>query len=127
MSDNPLFKKLRILSDQKVLILHAPDGYLASLGDFPSGTEVDTEVKGTYDLMHAFFTHATALEDQIGDLKAALIDDGILWISYPKQSAKQETDLNRDILRESLAGKDLKAVSLVSIDEVWSAMRFKGI
>jgi hypothetical protein len=53
--------------------------------------------------------------------------DGILWISYQKISAKQDGDLNRDILRELLAEHNLKAVSLISINDVWSAMRFKRL
>ena len=127
MPDNPLFKKLRLLPDQRVLILHAPGGYLASLGEFPPGTIVETEIKGQFDLVHAFYTHAQPLEEQIDDIKSALIKERILWISYPKQSAKQETDLNRDILREAMIASDLKAVSMVSINDIWSAMRFKQI
>ncbi len=125
MGENPLFKKLRILPNLSVLILHAPDTYLSSLGDFPPGTKVDTEISGQYDLLHAFFTQRTALQDEIESLKAAINRGGILWISYPKQSAKQDTDLNRDILRQLLAAEELKAVSQVSIDQIWSAIRFK--
>ena len=55
------------------------------------------------------------------------MDGGILWISYPKQSAKQDTDLNRDILRESLLNQSLKAVAQISIDDTWSALRFKTL
>jgi hypothetical protein len=127
MSQDPLFKKLRILPRQDVLILHPPDGYLEALGDFPEDTRVATGISGQYDLVHAFFTHNRPLDDQIGQIKSALQEDGILWISYPKQSARQDTDLNRDILRRYLAGKGLKAVAQVSIDETWSALRFKRI
>lgn len=74
-----------------------------------------------------FFTQALPLDTQINELKSALLENGILWISYPKQSAEQETDLNRDILRELLAGKRSKAVSRVSIDDTWSALRFKRL
>ena len=48
---------------------------------------------------------------QIEDIKTALVDDGIMWISYPKQSAKQESDLDRDILRDILVDQGLKAVA----------------
>jgi hypothetical protein len=78
-------------------------------------------------LIQAFFTHAVLLEEQVAQLLAALKAGGILWICYPIQSTKQDTDLNRDILRENLTGRDLKAVSLVSIDNIWSAMRFKQL
>ena len=127
MTETPLIKKLRILPDQKILILHAPQGYLESLGEFPPGIEADTQVKDTYDLVQVFFTQSAALEDEIDGLKAVLKDTGILWLCYPKQRAGQETDLNRDILRTKMTPFGLKAVSLVSVDSTWSAMRFKRV
>ena len=78
MSDNPLFKKLRLLPDQKVLILNASQGYLDVLGEFPAGTAVDTEAKGRYDLVQIFFTRSARLEEQVNGIKAALDDKGNL-------------------------------------------------
>lgn len=125
MSDNPTLKKLRIKPDQKIAVINPPAGYLNALGYLPDGVLVDSELVGRYDLIHAFFTHFQELGMQIEDIKTALVDDGILWISYPKQSTKQESDLNRDILRDKLAEKGLKAVAQISIDDTWSALRFK--
>ena len=127
MSDNPLLKKLKIKPDQKITVINPPAGYLNALGNFPDRVLVDSELVGRYDLIHAFFTHFQNLEMQIEDIKTALVDDGILWISYPKQSAKQESDLNRDILRDKLADQGLKAVAQISIDDTWSALRFKTL
>ena len=64
---------------------------------------------------------------QIEDIKTALVDDGIMWISYPKQSAKQESDLDRDILRDNLVDQGLKAVAQISIDDTCSSLRFKTL
>ena len=127
MTDNPLLKKLRIKPDQIFAVLHPPAGYLNSLGKLPDGVLVDSELVDRYDLIHAFFAHFQELEIQIEDIQTALVDGGILWISYPKQSAKQDTDLNRDILRESLLNHSLKAVAQISIDDTWSALRFKTL
>jgi hypothetical protein len=95
------------------------------LGDLPDGVVLDQELNGMYDLIHAFFKQMSVLDTQIVELKSALVESGILWISYPKQSAKQDTNLNRDILRELLLKKGLKAVTQISIDDTWSALRFK--
>jgi hypothetical protein len=48
-----------------------------------------------------------------------------LWICWPKGSAHVPTDLNRDILFRHAQSYGLQVVSNVSIDEVWSALRFK--
>ncbi|HXW36977.1 MAG TPA: hypothetical protein VEJ36_03630 [Nitrososphaerales archaeon] len=52
--------------------------------------------------------------------------DELAWIAYPK-AGKLDTDLNRDRLRE-LAGKfGVNSVRLVSLDDTWSAMRFRPV
>ena len=125
MTENPLIKKLQIKPGHKIAILNSPPGYLSSLSGLPEEVTPDLQLNGEYDLIHAFFTQLSVLESQIDGLKSALVENGILWISYPKQSAKQNTDLNRDILRKNLMNQDLKAVSQISIDDTWSALRFK--
>ena len=127
MGEKPLFKKLRILPGQKILLFHAPDNSQEQLGDLPEGTRVETNSRGTYDLVQAFFTQPADLAAQVDEIKAALVENSILWVCYPKQSAKMESELNRDTLREQMAEQNLKAVSLVSVDATWSAMRFKQI
>lgn len=51
--------------------------------------------------------------------------DALLWIAYPKGGAKADTDLNRDILLNAVSQHNLSGVTLISLDEVWSAMRFR--
>ena len=52
--------------------------------------------------------------------------DKLAWIAYPK-AGQLGTDLNRDLLRESLTQAGIQPVRQVSIDEVWSALRFRSV
>ena len=54
-------------------------------------------------------------------LSRPLSPTGIAWISYPKGSSKLQTDLTRDKGWEPLQGSDLMWLSLVSVDDTWSA------
>jgi len=47
-----------------------------------------------------------------------------LWVAYPKGN---RTDINRDSLWPILAEYGMRPVAQVSIDEVWSAMRFRPL
>jgi|SRR5690606_17168830 len=48
----------------------------------------------------------------------------VTWMAYPK--AKQlGTDLNRDILWQTMQPHGIEPNRQISIDEVWSAMRFR--
>jgi hypothetical protein len=51
----------------------------------------------------------------------AIKEDGLLWISYPKKTSKIKTDIGGDVMTH--AGYD--GVSLISINETWSAIRFR--
>ena len=47
---------------QRIIILHAPDGYDATLGILPDGVEVAHEVDGIFDLIQYFVTERAAYE-----------------------------------------------------------------
>jgi hypothetical protein len=127
MSNTDLQKKLRILGDQHIALLNAPKGYLSRLGSLPKNVELQFKLEGATDLdiVHAFYTQMSQLQSEASSLVQAFRDDGILWISYPKLSAKTDSDLNRDLIWKEMVEFGVKAVAQISIDDVWSAIRFK--
>ncbi len=126
MSENEILAKLRVKSGQRAIILGAPESYGPVLAALPQGVEVASALEGQFDFIHYFVAQKAEVERKVPQLKAAMKPGGILWISYPKGSAVP-TDLKRDILREVVEGFGLKAVSMVAIDDVWAAMRFKSV
>jgi hypothetical protein len=115
----PTLKKLRYRPGMKVAVTGAPAGFEAEL----AGAGV-TRGRTALDLAQAFFTRTSELERALPRLRASLAAGGILWLCYPKGKALG-TDLDRDVVRETAARHRLRAVSLVAIDEVWSALRVK--
>jgi hypothetical protein len=55
---------------------------------------------------------------------AAARADRLPWIGYPK-GGQLGTDLNRDRLAAALALRGVQPVRQVSIDDTWSALRFR--
>lgn len=53
--------------------------------------------------------------------------DSVLWFAYPKGTSKIKTDINRDIIRVSGEEYNITTVAAISIDETWSALRFRPI
>lgn len=125
MAINPLIKKLRIKAGLRMIIVNAPGGFKEELGKIPDGVKLAKKLEGKFDLVLLFAKNSQELQRLFPKAKRALKYDGIFWISYPKKSAKVETDLSRDILWELLEDKGLRPVSAVSINTVWSAMRFR--
>lgn len=121
----PLVKKLKLRPGRRALILNPPTGYLDLLGDLPGDVELSEVAEGTFGFVHLFVRDSTEL-DELGPVALEAIEyDGVLWISYPKKSAKVPTDLSRDTLWELMAGTGLRPVTQIAIDDVWSALRFR--
>lgn len=121
-----LTKKLRLQPGQRVLLLNAPRGYLDLLGDLPDGASLDMTPDGdTYDFVQAFVDSIAELERLARSAIDASSYDGILWFSYPKKSSKVKTDISRDVGWDIVANAGLRPVMQVSIDETWSALRFR--
>jgi len=53
--------------------------------------------------------------------------DSVLWFAYPKGASKIKTDINRDTIRVNGIEYGIKTVTAISIDDTWSALRFRPI
>ena len=53
--------------------------------------------------------------------------DSVLWFAYPKGSSKIKTDINRDTIRVTAEEFCITTVAAISIDDTWSALRFRPI
>ena len=71
--------------------------------------------------------HYKVLILQLPKLKAVLTAKVFLWITYPKGTSKVKTDVNKDKIAAFAKTLGLQAISMVSIDETWSALRLKII
>ena len=71
-----------------------------------------------------FAAKAADVDRGLDRFRAAALADGIAWIAYPK-GGQLGTDLSRDVLWQRLRPEGVTAVRQVSIDSVWSALRFR--
>src|SRR6185436_2855428 len=115
-----LAKKLKLKPGARAAVVGAPEGYLERLGQ-PAGTTVGTMLDGPLDWIQVFVADSAELAAVVPGITKAVAPDGLVWISYPKGSSKRQTDLTRDRGWEQLEGSDLMWLSLVSVDDTWSA------
>lgn len=127
MAISALAKKLRLQTAGRALVLNAPDGYREMLGEIPEEITIDSEISGKYDFAQLFVKDKNELDLYIDQILQVIEYDAVLWISYPKGSSGVKTDLNRDKLWKALGDKGIRPVTQVSIDIIWSAMRFRPI
>lgn len=113
-------KKLQLKPGQSVAVLQAPPDLPLDLDrddllDAPAEADaVLLFVKGIADL---------STEDGAAVVEAAR-RDALAWVAYPK-GGRLGTDLNRDSLNALLMERGVRGVRQISIDETWSALRFR--
>lgn len=124
---NPLLKKLQYKNKYTpVLVLNPPDSYQETLEAFEEvHTHAQSGVK--YEFVQAFATSNEQLQylGRIG--VAALEEDGLIWLCYPKKSSKiyKEADTCRESVAALLVTEGFTPVRQVAIDKDWSAIRLR--
>ena len=127
MAASPLAKKLGIKAGHKVLVLNSPEGYIDSLSDLPQGVELSTDADGAFDFIQVFVNSKAEVDNLAPTGLGALQPGGLLWFPYPKKTSKIATDISRDTGWDRLAKAKMRPVSQISIDETWSALRFRPV
>jgi hypothetical protein len=122
-SGTPLAKKLGIKEGHAVALLHAPDGFEATLDGLPDGVTFRRRAQGTNDVIVAFYTQRTDFERELTKVVGVLDVDGGLWIAWPKKASKVPTDITEDTVREVALPTGLVDNKVCAIDEVWSGLR----
>jgi len=123
-SQKSLVAKLGIVSGFRIVLLNAPDDYRETLGKLPENVRVLSRLGADVDFIQFFATRRSELEKRFARLRAALVPAGILWVSWPKQTAGVDTDLSRDVVREIGLSQGLVDVKICAVDETWSGLKF---
>ena len=125
MSDKSIAEKLLIKENYTVTLINEPDNYRADLGKLPENVTVLNEAFEPVDLLQVFLTTEVELKTELADLKSCLKPGALLWLTYPKGTSRMKTDINRDSIREYAEQNGFKAVAMISVDEIWSALRLR--
>ena len=123
-SPRSLADKLGIKPGAVVTALSPPPAYLELLAPVPADVTFVSRLRKRARFIHCFVTRRAELEREFPALAAALADDGMAWISWPKKAAKVETDLTEDVVRAVGLRAGLVDVKVCAVDEVWSGLKF---
>jgi len=125
-SGTPLVRKLGIKDGHRVLWAGAPEGFEATLGELPGGATLARSARGDarFDVIHVFATRKAELEAAFAKLRPRLVENGGLWVSWPKKTAGVATDLTENVVREVGLATGLVDNKVCAVDEVWSGLRF---
>jgi len=122
MAESPLSKKMKLKAGTRAAVINAPEKYLNEL---KHDTEISQKLSGKFDWLQIFAKNKKELDSLAPKAAKALKPESLLWISFPKGASKIQTDLTRDKGWEILQQLDLKWITLVSVNEMWSAFALR--
>jgi len=122
-SGTPLAKKLGIKPPMELLTVHAPKEYRSWLGELPSGVKLITKAKPPIDAVHIFVIERLELDMLLSRLRNKLKPSGFVWVSWYKKSAKMQTDITEDVIREIALPLGFVDVKVCAVSEQWSGLK----
>ena len=122
MADSPVARKMKRKPEARAAIINAPKGYQAGFRGMPRAA---ASLTGKFDWIQIFVRDQAQLKELAPRAAHALAAEGLLWISFPRGTSKIQTDLTRDRGWHVLEPLDLKWVTLISVDETWSAFALR--
>jgi hypothetical protein len=125
-----LLSRLNYKGQLRIAVINAEEGFYKAIARELKGviTDNDIDQRCPYDFM-IFFVKSV---DEVNILAPValhnLTADGILWFCYPKKTSKKyKSNLERDKGWKVLNDSGFYGVRMVSVDDDWSAMRFRNI
>ncbi|HAB15410.1 MAG TPA: DUF3052 family protein [Verrucomicrobiota bacterium] len=123
-SGKPLVTKLGFRPGMRIALFDPPKDYQQWLTPMPPGIEfVTAPDSGRFAAVHCFVMHRTELAQRLARARRLMEDNGFIWISWPKKSAKVATDVTEDVIRDMALKGDLVDVKVCAVSEVWSGLK----
>jgi hypothetical protein len=78
---------------------------------------------GPFDMIHVFTMSRAMLEADLGIALDRIARDGMIWVSWPKKTAKLPTDVTGDVVRALALAGPLVDVKVCAVDDIWSGLK----
>ena len=122
-SGTPLVKKLGIKAGSRVRTDGAPADYRDLLGPLPDDVVISRRLRIDIDLYHLFTTSRKSLACRLPTALAAIRQDGMIWVSWPKKSSGVTSDIVEGDIRAAALPLGLVDVKVCAVDETWSGLK----
>lgn len=123
-SGKPLPQKLGLAAGQRVAFLHAPDHWDDLIGPMPSDVVRAAKLTPDLNLAVLFVTERKVLAKEFAPITKQMAQGGMIWVCWPKKSAKMESDLDENIVRDIGLKENWVDVKVCAVSEIWSGLKF---
>ncbi|MBW6500261.1 MAG: hypothetical protein K0B05_02610 [Bacteroidales bacterium] len=123
-------EKLNFKGQNRIAVINAAEDFILALSTELKDVRIDTEIdqRYPYTFMIIFVRKITEVRQITPVVLHNLALDGVLWFCYPKKSPKKlSSGTTRDNGWKTLNDSGFFGVRMVSVDDNWSALRFRNV
>ena len=120
-SGTPLAKKLGFSEHHRIRLVNQPGNYFDLLPGINLSLVNDKKTKK--DCIHFFTSNAEELFKKIPELRNEIVQNGMIWVSWPKKTSRIKTDITEDVIRTCALSNGLVDIKVCAIDEIWSGLK----
>ena len=121
MTEKTVAQKARVKPGARITVIKRVPGIVESLG-LPEVTFVRS---GAADLVFLFVRTRAELDAEMRPAVGRLGPGSALWVFFRKGSKSAGLDVSRDTVWSVAEKLDLRPLGLLSVDDTWSAFRFR--
>ena len=122
-SGTPLADKLGIKGGMSLCTASAPSDYKTIVDPLPAGVTFVARATRTTDMVHVFASRAAELDVALRRYRRTLGPTAVVWVSWPKKSAKVPTDITEDTVRALALPLGYVDVKVCAVDATWSGLK----
>jgi len=122
-SGTPLADKLGIKAGMSLCTANAPSDYKTIVDPLPAGVTFVARATRTTDMVHVFASRAAELDVALRRYRRTLGPTAVVWVSWPKKSAKVPTDITEDTVRALALPLGFVDVKVCAVDATWSGLK----
>ena len=122
-SGTPLLKKLGITPELKLLLINQPEDYYELVEvNLKEQLAKKSEVP---DLVHLFCQYEKEFVAEMKKLVPIIKKNTavVIWVSWYKKSAKMDTDITEDVIRNYALQNGLVDVKVCAVSDIWSGLK----
>ena len=121
----PLVHKLGLKPGAAAAVIGTPMDYAALLeiAKAPPLLAAGATLPVGLDFLHLFTASRAEMAAVLSAALATMARDGMIWVSWPKKSARVPTDITEDLIRAVCLPLGLVDVKVCAVTEVWSGLK----
>ena len=122
-ASRPAAQKLGIKEDASIGVIDPPRDYASAVGPLPPGSVFHEQPRQPCSVTLWFVEDPESFHAALQRMRA-IVERTKLWVLWPKKSARTNSGLDENVIRQAAIAAGLVDYKVCAVDKTWSALAF---